>query len=87
MIYTFKLTAKEGYVDCLVYSHKSGYPWDADMDEDTWYSAAEGGHIDCLPYLHDSGCPWNGRVYNATEEGYLDCSCLITQKPLGWTDM
>mmetsp|Transcript_6121 Transcript_6121/g.10185 ORF Transcript_6121/g.10185 Transcript_6121/m.10185 type:complete len:350 (-) Transcript_6121:111-1160(-) len=62
--------AKWGRMDCLMYAHEHGCPW----DEDTCSRAAENGHLLILRYAHEHGCPWNEETtQGATASNHLDC--------------
>ena len=40
--------AKNGHLECLVYAHENGCPW----NEKTCEYAAENGHLECLVYAY-----------------------------------
>lgn len=42
-----------GHLECLMYLHRNGVPWDSLTCEE----AAKNGHIDCLRYAFSNGCP------------------------------
>lgn len=46
-------------VDCLIYTHENGCPWDKAT---TFYTAQE-EHLDCLKYAIDNGCLLDEKVY------------------------
>lgn len=63
-------TAKNGYLDCLIYAHQNGCPW----DKNTCKLASKNGHLECLMYLHQNGCPWDVEsVHETVKGGHLDC--------------
>jgi hypothetical protein len=62
--------AKNGHLECLVYAHTNGCPW----DELTCAKAAENGHLECLVYAHENGCPWDKWTCTyAADNGHLEC--------------
>ena len=63
-------TAKIGHIECLMYLHQHGCPWDTN----SCYYAALGGHLECLKYLHEHRCPWDSITSaNAAHGGHLKC--------------
>lgn len=51
----FKLLAKAGNFNVVVWAHKNGYSW----DKNTCYAATENGHLEVLQYLHQNDCEWD----------------------------
>jgi hypothetical protein len=49
---TCAYAAENGHLECLVYAHENGCPWDGDVCA----KAAEKGHLDCIKYAHENGC-------------------------------
>jgi len=60
----------QGKLECLIYAHENGCPW----DEQVCSTAACSGHLHCLKYLHEQGCPWGElTIINAAQLGRLEC--------------
>jgi hypothetical protein len=76
--------AKNGHLECLVYAHENGYPW----DERTCAYAAEKGHLECLVYAHENGCGWDKwTCANAAENGHLECLRYAHENGCRWFDI
>lgn len=70
-----------GYLDCLVYAHEHGCPWNKHMCE----AAAENGRLACLRYAHENGCPWDAATCTvAAQNGRLDCLMYAHENGCPW---
>ena len=77
------ICAWNGHLDCLVYLHEHGCPW----NEDACACAAENGHLDCLAYVHEHGCPWNAMTcLIAALEGQLACMRYAHERGCPWDE-
>ena len=47
------MAAEDGSLDCLLYAHENGCPWDVI----TIMAAENEGNLDCLRYARVNGCP------------------------------
>jgi hypothetical protein len=70
-----------GHLDCLMYAHENGCPWDSW----TCSEAASFGHLNCLKYAHENGCELSCFVCIAAAScGNLDCLKYIHENGYGW---
>jgi hypothetical protein len=68
------MAAMYGHLDCLIYAHTHGCPWNSDI----LYEAARHGHLACLQYAHEQGCPWShGLAAVAAANGHDACLAYI----------
>jgi len=73
--------ASGGYIDCLIYLHENGCPWNHYATE----NAAKCGHLDCLKYLHENGCTWDKyAIESASQNGHLDCLKYLHESGCPW---
>ena len=73
--------AESGHLDCLIYLHEEGCPW----NETTCEKAARNGHLDILKYLHEEGCPWDESTCKAAAmNGHLDCLIYLRENGCPW---
>jgi hypothetical protein len=82
--WTCMYAAENGQLECLVYLHENGCPWDR---RSACKYAAHNGRLGCLQYLHENGCPWDEHACEeAAGGGHLGCLEYLHKSGCHWDE-
>ena len=82
-IILYKWAAKYGYLNCMKYLHKYGYPWYPYKYEVLYDNLS----TSYLKYEYKNGCPWDKKTCEyAVQYGHLDCLKYAHENGCPWDE-